>query len=82
MRGLTPSCGSDCSAAPKLASLYVFNNLCFNIAVLNLLRNCGMPWSHLLLLRALSGRLGHRYGVSLLLAYFEQQKGLGCLPPL
>ena len=48
MRGLTPSCGSDCSAAPKLASLYVFNNLCFNIAVLNLLRNCGTPWPHLL----------------------------------
>ena len=40
---MTPSCGSDCSAAPLLAPLYVFNNLCFNIAVLNLLRNCGKP---------------------------------------
>ena len=41
MRGGTPSCGSDCSAAPFLAPLYIAVNLGFNVAVLNLLRNAG-----------------------------------------
>ena len=32
IRGLTPSCGSDCSGAPLLPLLYVATNLCFNVA--------------------------------------------------
>lgn len=31
-RGLTPSCGSDCSGAPLLPVLYVLLNLAFNVS--------------------------------------------------
>lgn len=41
MRGLTPSCGTDCSAAPRLALLYITTNLAYNVSVLTLLRTAG-----------------------------------------
>ncbi|PSC68097.1 CRT (chloroquine-resistance transporter)-like transporter [Micractinium conductrix] len=41
IRGLTPSCGSDCSGAPLLPLLYVATNLCFNVAALELIRQAG-----------------------------------------
>jgi hypothetical protein len=47
--GLTPACGADCSGAPLLPVAYVVVNICFNIAVVNLLRTVGArgwrrPW--------------------------------------
>ncbi|KAK9834944.1 hypothetical protein WJX84_003484 [Apatococcus fuscideae] len=39
--GGSPSCGSDCSAAPLLPLLYVAFNLAFNISILQLLRSAG-----------------------------------------
>lgn len=40
-RGLTPSCGSDCSGAPLLPVAYVLFNLAFNVAALELIRRAG-----------------------------------------
>lgn len=40
-RGLTPSCGSDCSGAPLLPVLYVLLNLAFNVSALELIRQAG-----------------------------------------
>ncbi|PRW20703.1 TVP38 TMEM64 family membrane slr0305 isoform A [Chlorella sorokiniana] len=40
-RGLTPSCGSDCSGAPLLPLCYVALNLLFNISALDLIRQAG-----------------------------------------
>jgi drug/metabolite transporter (DMT)-like permease len=40
-RGLTPSCGSDCTGAPMLPVLYVLINLLFNISALNLIGKAG-----------------------------------------
>jgi hypothetical protein len=41
LRGLTPSCGSDCTGAPLLPLAYVATNLIFNIAALSLIRTAG-----------------------------------------
>lgn len=41
LRGITPSCGTDVSAAPLLAILYIAMNLTYNVSVLTLLRTAG-----------------------------------------
>lgn len=40
-RGLTPTCGSNCSGAPFLPVMYVLINLLFNISALNLIGKAG-----------------------------------------
>lgn len=40
-QGITPACGSDCSAAPLVPALYVLVNLIFNVSALNLIRKAG-----------------------------------------
>lgn len=41
LRGVTPSCGADCSGAPLLPVLYIASNVAFNVLALYLLRTLG-----------------------------------------
>lgn len=52
LMGMTPSCGTDCSASPQLAATYILMNLCYNVSVLTLLRTAGAHTARLCLVHS------------------------------